>query len=171
MPSLCHTVHLGSFTLCWVGLQSGLEIDEHLFERAVDWLRLIVVGGEIFSLLENVCPTPLEVAAESRIRRPSIANDCSREVLAQDFCGNITSLCFSDGIQRVLGCSKCPDPHLHIFPFDAGFVNVDDSSVLNLFVLPATGARSALDRVPRGRACQYQWSCSKGSANFRYGSR
>jgi hypothetical protein len=43
--------------------------------------------------------------------------------------------------------------------FHASFINVDDVSILdlaaNLFVLAATGARSALGRVPRGRAREF----------------
>jgi len=45
---------------------------------------------------------------------------------------------------------------LFTLSFDTGFVNVNDLCLLNLaadlFVFAATGARSALGRVPRGRA-------------------
>jgi len=37
-----------------------------------------------------MCPTPLEIAAEGRISRPPVTDDRSREVLAEDFRGNIT---------------------------------------------------------------------------------
>ncbi len=57
--------------------------------------------------------------------------------------------------ERVLLGPERPDPCLLTVPLDAGFVNVDDVGILdlptNLLVLAATGARSALGRVPRGR--------------------
>jgi hypothetical protein len=56
--------------------------------------------------------------------------------------------------------SERPDPCLLAVSFDAGFVHIDDIGVLNLaanlFVLTATGARSALGRVPRGRGREFQ---------------
>ena len=59
----------------------------------------------------------------------------------------------------VLG-SERPDPCLLAVSFDSGLVNVDNVGLLDLaadlFVFTATGARSALGRVPRGRARQLQ---------------
>jgi len=52
-----------------------------------------------------------------------------------------------------------PDPRLLTLAFDPGFVNMNDLCLLdlssNLFVFAATGARSALGRVPRGRAREF----------------
>jgi len=81
-------LHASSLLLTWVGLQPGLETDVHLREEPINRLRLLVVGGDIFSLTENMCPAPLESVAESWIRCPSIADDGPREVLAEDFCGD-----------------------------------------------------------------------------------
>ena len=100
-------------------------------------------------------PTPLEVAAEGRICRPPITDDRSREVLAEDFCGNITSSTLPDRVQRVVLGGERPDPCLFTVSFDSSLVNVDNVGLLylvaDLLVLTATGARSALGRVPRGR--------------------
>ena len=75
------------------------------------------------------------------------------EVLAEDFRGNITSATLSDCVQRVLVRPERPDPRLFAITLDAGFVDMDDVRVLNLLADPlvftATGARSALGRVPR----------------------
>ena len=69
-------------------------------------------------------PTPLEVAAEGRICRPAITDDRSREVLAEDFFGNIASATFSDCIQRVVLGRERPDPRLFAVAFDSSLVNV-----------------------------------------------
>ena len=103
---------------------------------------------------------PLEGAAEGRIRRPAITDDRSREVLAEDFRGNITSSTLSDRVQRVVLGGERPNPHLFTVAFDSCLVNVDNVGLLDLasdlFVFTATGARSALGRVPRGRSRQLQ---------------
>ncbi len=94
-----------SLTLRQVGLQPSLESDVQLFEITVDRDRLVLLRGRVFSFSENVCPAPLEIAAEGRIGRPSVTNDRSREVLTEDFRGNITPTTLSDRVQRVLGGS------------------------------------------------------------------
>ena len=105
-------------------------------------------------------PTPLEVAAEGRIRRPASTDDRSREVLAEDFRGNITSSTLPDRVQRVVLSGERPDPRLFSVAFDLSLVNVDNVGsldlVADLLVLTATGARSALGRVPCRRARQLQ---------------
>jgi len=147
-------MQLGSFTIRWVGLQPRLETDEHLPEIAVNRLCLTIFGGDIFSLTENVRPAPPKIAAKGWIRCPSIANDRSREILDEGFCGNIVIATVSDCIERVLASSECPDPGSFTVSFGASFVNMDDLSGLSLtadpFVFAATGERSALGRVPCG---------------------
>ena len=119
---------------------------------------------------------PLEVATEGRICRPAITHDCSREVLAEDFRGNITSSTLPDRIQRVVLGSERPDPRLLAVSFDSGFVNVDNVGLLDLaadlFVFTATGAAA------RSVACHADapdssspWSCLKRSPIFRQGRR
>ena len=98
-------------------------------------------------------PTTLEIAAEGRIYRPTITDDRSREVLTEDFFGNIASATFSDCIQRVVLGRERPDPRLFAVAFDSSLVSVNNVGlfdlVADLLVLVATGARSALGRVPR----------------------
>jgi len=59
-------------------------------ESAVDRFAFCLFFSCVFSLPQNMCPTPLEIAAEGRISRPPVTDDRSREVLAEDFRGNIT---------------------------------------------------------------------------------
>jgi hypothetical protein len=110
----------------------------------------------IFSLSQNMLPTPLEIAIKRRIRRPAITDDRSREVLAEDFFRNITSMTLLDYVQCVTLGDERPDPRLFAGASDSGLVDVDNVSLLYLaadaFVFAATGARGALGRVPRGRA-------------------
>ncbi len=77
-------------------------------------------------------PAPLEVAAEGRIRRPAIIDNCSREVLAEDFRRNITLLILPDRVQRVVLGGERPDPRLLAVVFDSSLVNVDSVGLLNL---------------------------------------
>jgi len=106
-------------------------------------------------------PTPLEIAAEDVLRRPSVTNDRSREVLAEDFRGNTTPTALSDPVQRVFGRPKRPDPRLLTVAFEACFVDMNHVSLLDLLtellVLAATGARSALGRMPGGRAGEFEF--------------
>ena len=145
---------------CHVALQLRLESDVQLFEGTVDRFTFRLFLGGVFSLPENMRPTPLEVATEGRIRRPPVTDDRSREVLAEDFRGNITSTTLPDRVQRVFLGGERPDPRLFAVAFDASLVNVDNVGLLdlaaNLLVLTATGARSALGRVPRRRARELQ---------------
>jgi len=107
-----------------------------------------------------MCPTPLKRFAEGWIRRPPIADDRSREVLAEDFRGNIASATLPDRVERVLFRGERPNPRLFAVSFDSSLVYVDNVSLLNpladLFVFIATGACSALGCVPRGRGRQLQ---------------
>lgn len=107
-----------------------------------------------------MCPTPLKLLAEGWIRRPPIADDRSREVLAEDFRGNIASATLPDRVQRVFLRGERPDPRLFAVSFDSGLVNVDNVGLLNPsadgLIFTAIGARSALGRMPHGRGRQLQ---------------
>jgi len=53
-------------------------------------LSIESTSGKVLTALQhdqNMCPTPLEIAAEGRINRPPVTDDRSREVLAEDFRG------------------------------------------------------------------------------------
>jgi len=91
-------MHLCSFTRTRVGLQPRLETDEHLIEIPIHRFCLLVVTRSVFGFPEKMCPAPLKITAERWIRRPPIADDRSREVLAEDFCGNITPTTLSYGV-------------------------------------------------------------------------
>lgn len=73
-------------------------------------------------------PTPLE----GQIRRPVITDDRSREVLAENFRGNTTSLTLPDRVQRVVLGGERPDPRLYAVLFDPGLVNMDNIGLLDL---------------------------------------
>jgi hypothetical protein len=126
----------------------------------VDWFAYQLLLGGVFGRPKNMCPAPLEIVTEGGIGCPSIANDCSREVLAEDFCKNITTTTFPEGVERVAFCPERPNPRLFTISFDTGFINVDDFSITNLlsdsFVFTATGACNAINRVPRGRIHEIQ---------------
>jgi hypothetical protein len=127
----------------------------------VDRFAFCLLLGGVFSLPENVRPTSLEVAAKSWVRRPPVTDDRSREVLAEDFCGNITPSTLPDRVQRMVLGGERSDPRLFAVAFDSSLVNVDNVGLLdlaaNLLVLTATGARSALGRIPRRRTRQFQF--------------
>src|SRR5699024_12422056 len=97
-----------------------------------------------------------EIPAEGWIRCPAVTDDGSVEVLSEDFFGHVTAAALADSVQRVLVGAERPDPGLLSIELVAGFVHVDHVSLLdlgaNVLVLAATGARSALGRVPRGFA-------------------
>ncbi len=56
----------------------------------MNWLCLLVITNNVFGSSEKMCPAPLKIIAERWIRHPPIGDDRSREVLAEDFRGNIT---------------------------------------------------------------------------------
>jgi len=87
-----------------------LETGVPLFEGAVARFPFRLLFGGFLNFPKDICPTSLEIAAEGRIRRPTIIDNHSREILPKDFRGNIASSTLSDCVQRVFLGGERPGP-------------------------------------------------------------